>query len=45
MQMAPPGGRPGGQLPAVFAGPLQLHRDDGGVSQELVARLLESFQL
>ena len=40
-----PGRFPGGQLPAVFAGPLLLHRGDGGVSQELVARFLESFQL
>ena len=36
--MAPPRGRLGVQLPAVCVGPLQLHRDDGGVSQELVAR-------
>ena len=36
--MAPPGGKPGGQLPAVCVGPLQLHRGDGGVSQKLVAR-------
>ena len=45
MQMAPPGGQPGGQLPAVFAGPLQLHRDDDGVSQVLGARWSEMYQL
>ena len=38
--MMQPGGRPGGWLPAVCAEPLQLHHDDGGVSQELVARVL-----
>ena len=36
--VAPPGGWPGGQLPDVCVGPLQLHRGDGGFSQELVAR-------
>ena len=36
--MLQPGGKPGGQLPAVCVGLLQLHRGDGGVSQELVAR-------
>ena len=35
-----PGGKPGGQLPAFDGEPLQLHRGDGGVSQELVARWL-----
>ena len=37
-KMAPPRGRLGVQLPAFCVGPLQLHRDDGSVSQELVAR-------
>ena len=43
--LAPPGGRPGGQLPAACGGPLQLHRDDGGVSQVLGARWSELYQL
>ena len=43
--MATPRGRLGVQLPAVCVGPLQLHRDDGGVSQELVARWSELYQL
>ena len=41
--MAPPRGRLGVQLPAVCVGPLQLHRDGGGASQVLVARMLESL--
>ena len=43
--LAPPGGRPGGQLPAACGGPLQLHRDDDGVSQVLGARWSEMYQL
>ena len=43
--LAPPGGRPGGQLPAACGGPLQLHRDDDGVSQVLGARWSELYQL
>ena len=43
--LAPPGGRPGGQLPAACGGPLQLHRDDDGVSQGLGARWSELYQL
>ena len=43
--LAPPGGRPGGQLPAACGRPLQLHHDDGGVSQELGARWSELYQL
>ena len=43
--MAPPVLMPGGQLPAVCVGPLQLRRDDGGVSQELVTRWLKLCQL
>ena len=38
--MIQPGGRPDGWLLAVCAEPLQLHHDDGGVAQELVARVL-----
>ena len=38
--MVQPGGKPGGRLPAVCVEPLQLHHDDGGVAQELVARVL-----
>ena len=43
--MTLPGGRPGGQLPAACGGPLQLHRDDDGVSQVLGARWSELYQL
>ena len=39
--MVQPGGKPGGQLPAVCAEPLQLHHDGGGASQVLVARMVE----
>ena len=35
-----PGWCPGGLLPVVYAGPLQLRHGGGGVSQELVARSL-----
>ena len=38
--MVKTGGKPGGWLPAVCAEPLQLHHDDGGVFQELEARVL-----
>ena len=38
--MVQPGGKPGGRLPAVCAVSLQLHRDGGGASQVLVARML-----
>ena len=34
------GGKPDGQLPAVCAEPLQLHRDGGGAAQVLVARMV-----
>ena len=34
------GGKPGDWLPAVCAKPLQLHRDGGGASQVLVARMV-----
>ena len=37
------GGKLDGQLPAVCAQPLQLHRGGGGASQVLVARRLESL--
>ena len=43
--MVQPGGKPGSWLPAVCAEPLQLHHDDGGVSQELGARWSELYQL
>ena len=35
------GGKLDGRLPAVCAEPLQLHRDGGGASQVLVARMVE----
>ena len=34
------GGKLDGQLPAIGAKPLQLHRDGGGASQVLVARMV-----
>ena len=43
--MSLPGGRPGGQLPSACGGPLQLHRDDGDVSQVLGVRWSELYQL
>ena len=39
--MVQAGGKPDGRLPAVCAEPLQLHRDGGGASQVLVARMVE----